>query len=125
MKNANELIARLFLGHIFILAGLSKIGGYDATSGYMEAMGVPSMLLPLVIAGEALGGLAIVLGFKTRLAALGLALFSIASALIFHSNFDDQMQSILFMKNISMAGGLLLLVQYGAGALSLDKKLGH
>ncbi len=123
MNNALVLLARLLLAHIFLLAGYSKISGYAGTQGYMESMGVPGALLPLVIALEIGGGLALVLGFLTRLAALGLALFCVASALIFHSNFAEQMQMILFMKNLAMAGGFLLLVAHGAGAISLDARL--
>ena len=123
MTKSIQLIARVFLGHIFILAGLSKLGdaAYVGTQGYMESMGVPGMLLPLVIAFEIGAGLAIVIGWQTRWAALALAGFSILAGLIFHSNFADQMQTILFMKNVSIAGGLLLLTAHGAGAYSLDE----
>ena len=92
-------IARLFLGHIFLLAGISKIGQYAGTQGYMEAMGVPGALLPLVIVLEIAGGLAIILGLQVKWTSLALAVFTIVSALIFHSKLSDQMQMILFMKN--------------------------
>jgi len=117
-----DLIGRLLIAAIFVIAGYSKIGGYAATQGYMESMGVPGAMLPLVIFAELGGGLAIVLGFLTRLAALGLAGFSIASALLFHGS-ADQAQQILFMKNVAMAGGFLFLVAHGAGPYSLDAKL--
>ena len=113
-------IARLFLGHIFLLAGISKIGQYAGTQGYMEAMGVPGALLPLVIVLEIAGGLAIILGLQVKWTSLALAVFTIVSALIFHSKLSDQMQMILFMKNWSIAGGLLLLTVHGAGPFSLD-----
>lgn len=117
-----NLAGRILLAHIFLLAGLNKLGGgYAGTQAYMESVGVPGMLLPLVIALEIGGALAIILGWQTRLAAWALALFSIVAAIIFHSNFADQIQMILFMKNFSIAGGLLLLAANGAGALSLDK----
>jgi putative oxidoreductase len=123
MNNIIELGARIFLAHIFLLAGIGKLGaGYAGTEGYMAAMGVPAILLPLVIALEIGGGLALIVGFCTRWAALALAAFSVVAALIFHRNFGDQMQMILFMKNFAMAGGLLLLYVYGAGALSVDAK---
>jgi putative oxidoreductase len=123
MSNAVTLVARLLLAHIFLLAGLGKLGaGYAATQGYMEAMGAPGMLLPLVIALEIGGGLALIVGFLTRWAALALAAFCVVSAAIFHSNFADPMQTILFMKNLSMAGGLLLLYVHGAGAWSVDAR---
>jgi len=123
MDKFATLTGRILLGHIFLLAGISKISGYAATQGYMEAMGVPGMMLPLVIALEIGGGLALILGFQARLAALGLAGFSIASAVIFHANFADQMQSIMFMKNFAMAGGLLYVAAFGAGAWSIDGKM--
>ena len=116
------VVGRVMLAHIFFLAGISKITGYAGTQGYMEAMGVPGGLLPLVILVEIVGGLAMIVGWQTRWAALGLAGFTLVAAFLFHFNLADQMQSILFMKNISVAGGLLLLAAYGPGALSLDKR---
>lgn len=110
---------RVLIAAIFVGAGWSKIGGYAGTQAYMASMGVPGALLPLVIALELGGGLAIVLGLLTRLAALGLAVFSVASAVLFHSA-ADPMQQILFMKNLAMAGGFLFLVAGGAGRISLD-----
>jgi putative oxidoreductase len=88
----------------------------------MDAMGVPGGLLPLVIALEILGGLAVMLGWQTRIAAFLLAGFTLLSALLFHANFGDQMQMIMFMKNISIAGGFLMIVALGAGAFSLDNR---
>lgn len=120
MDKTATLIGRILLAHIFLLSGISKIGGYDATAGWMEAMGVPGALLPAVILLEIGGGLALILGWQTRLAAASLAGFSILAALIFHTNFADQMQMIMFMKNFAMAGGLLYVVAFGAGAWSLD-----
>ena len=123
MEKYVNLVGRILLAHIFLLAGLNKITGYSGTQGYMEAMGVPGMLLPLVILLEIGGALALIAGWQTRLAAYALALFSIVSALIFHSNLGDQMQMILFMKNWAMAGGLLVLAANGAGAFSLDNRM--
>jgi len=123
MEKSATLIGRILLGHIFLLAGINKIGGYAATAGWMEAMGVPGGLLPLVIALEIGGGLALILGFKARLAALGLAGFSIASAVIFHANLSDQVQSIMFMKNFAIAGGLIYVAALGAGAWSIDSRI--
>ena len=113
---------RVLLATMFFMAGLTKITGYAGTQGYMEAMGVPGMLLPLVIILEVFGGLAIMLGFKTRLVAFALAGFSIISAVLFHADFSDQMQMTLFMKNISIAGAFLILVAQGPGAYALDNK---
>ena len=116
-------IARLFMGHIFLLAGINKIGGYAGTQGYMESMGVPGSLLPLVIALEILGGLAVIIGWQVKWTSLALAGFTIVSALIFHSNLGDQTQMIMFMKNWAMAGGLLLLAVHGAGHFSVESYL--
>lgn len=113
---------RVLIALIFVTAGWSKIGGYAGTQAYMESVGVPGALLPLVIALELGGGLAIVFGLLTRLAALGLAVFSIASAVLFHGGADPT-QQILFAKNLAMAGGFLFLVAHGAGPISLDAKL--
>lgn len=125
MNNAIILAARVLLAQIFLVAGFGKLGvGYAGTQAYMEAMGVPGMLLPLVIALEIGGGLALIAGFMTRWAALALAGFAVASAVLFHANFGDQTQAIMFMKNLAMAGGLLLLYVHGAGSYSVDAKRG-
>lgn len=119
-----ELGGRVFIALIFVVAGYGKLGaGYAGTAGYMESVGVPGMLLPLVIALELGGGLLIIAGFQTRIAAFLLAGFCLLSALLFHTDFADHMQSILFMKNIAIAGGFLFLVVHGAGKFSVDGKL--
>lgn len=121
MNSLATLIGRIGLSMIFILSGLDKLGaGYAGTQGYMESMGVPGALLPLVIALEVLGGLAIAIGLLTRWAAVGLAVFSVASAVLFHFAPDDQGQFINFMKNLAIAGGFLVLAAHGAGRLSVD-----
>jgi putative oxidoreductase len=107
---------------MFVAAGYGKIGGYEGTQGYMEAMGVPGMLLPLVIVLELGGGLAIIAGWQTRVIAILLAGFCLVAAFIFHLDFADRMQSIMFMKNLSVAGGFLLLAAYGPGAFALDNR---
>jgi putative oxidoreductase len=123
MNNLIAVIARLLLAQLFLLAGVSKLGaGYAATQSYMQSMGVPGGLLPLVIALEIGGGLALAAGFLTRWAAFALAVYSVVAALIFHHNFADQNQMILFTSDIAVAGGLLLLYIHGAGALSLDSR---
>ncbi|WP_029889990.1 DoxX family protein [Polycyclovorans algicola] len=118
-----DVLARLLLALIFIGAGWSKIGGYEATQGYMAAMGVPGALLPLVIVTELGGGLALLIGLLTRVAGLGLAVFSIVSAVLFHADFSNPVEQIMFMKNLAIAGGLLLLVAHGAGRYSVDARL--
>ncbi len=122
MEKVTQLVARIMIGHIFLIAGLQKIGGYEGTQGYMESAGLPGMLLPLVILLEAGGGLATIIGWQTKLAAMALAIFTLAAAVIFHNNFSDQMQMIMFMKNIAITGGLMLLAVYGAGGYSLDSR---
>lgn len=123
MKNIELLAGRILLAHIFVLAGINKLGaGYAGTQGYMEAMGIPGALLPGVIALEIGGGLALILGLFTRYTAWALAAFTVVAAALFHSNFADQMQMILFMKNIAMAGGLLILAAASAGEISIDSK---
>jgi putative oxidoreductase len=120
---ATQLSGRVLMSVIFVMAGFSKIGAYTGTQGYMESVGVPGGMLPLVIALEVGAGLALLLGWQTRISAFLLAGFSVLSALIFHADFGDQMQSILFMKNLAMAGGLLILVANGAGSWSIDARL--
>lgn len=122
MEKISQLVARIFLGQIFLLSGFFKISGYEGTQGYMEAMGLPGMLLPLVILFEVGGGLAVVAGWQTRLASMVLAVFTLVAAVIFHSNLSDQMQMIMFMKNIAITGGLMLLAVQGAGGYSLDSR---
>ena len=121
LQELSAPIGRLFLSMIFIFSGFTKITGYAATQGYMESMGVPSMLLPLVIAVELLGGIAILLGFKARLVAILMAGFSVVSALLFHQFWIDESQMNPFMKNIAMAGGFLMIFAHGAGAYSIDR----
>jgi putative oxidoreductase len=122
MNKYIDLVARLLMAQIFIIAGIGKITGYAGTQAYMSAMGVPGALLPLVILLEIGCGLALVVGWKTKWVAYILAAFTIVAALIFHHNFADAMQKINFMKNLAIAGGFLLLAINGAGSISLDRK---
>ena len=120
LQELSAPIGRLFLSMIFIFSGFTKITGYAATQGYMESMGVPGMLLPLVIAVELFGGIAILFGFKARFVAILLVGFNIISALLFHQFWIDESQMNPFMKNIAMAGGFLMIFAHGAGAYSID-----
>ncbi|MES2488163.1 MAG: DoxX family protein [Pseudomonadota bacterium] len=122
LQNSAELTGRILMAAIFVLAGASKITAYAGTQQYMAAMGVPGALLPLVIALELGGGLLLVAGFQTRLIALALAGFSVASAALFHNNLGDQTQFIMFFKNVAMAGGFLIIAAHGPGAYSLDRR---
>ena len=125
LNDTGILLGRFGLALIFILSGWSKIGGYEGTQAYMASAGVPGSLLPLVIAVELLGGLALLAGVRTRWAALGLAVFTLASAILFHAKLGDQNQFIHFMKNVAMSGGFLVLAAQGAGRFSVDAWLGR
>jgi len=123
-RNGAEFVGRILLVVLFLMSGLGKISAYEATAGYMASMGVPGVALPAVIALEVLGAAAIILGFKTRIIAALLAGFTLVTGLVFHNNFADQMQTIMFLKNVSIAGAFLLLVANGAGGFSIDAKSG-
>jgi putative oxidoreductase len=113
-----SLVARVLISALFILFGFEKITGYAGSEAYMVAYGLPGMLLPLAIIAELGGGLAILLGVFTRYAALALAGFCIVTALVFHTAWSGdggQAQLINFMKNLALAGGLLLLAVNGPG----------
>jgi len=114
---------RFFLAIIFLMSGLSKIGQYAGTQGYMEAMGVTGGLLPLVIAIEVLAALAIILGWKTKYAAVVLAGFSVLTATFFHTDFSNQAEMNNFMKNLAIAGGFLMLFAQGPGSYALDNRI--
>ena len=122
-------VGRVLLALIFIVAGAQKITGYAGTQGYMEMMGVPGALLPLVILTELGGGIALLLGWQARIVGFLLAGFSILSGLIFHyfpslgmEGMEAQAQMISFMKNLSIAGGMLMVTSLGAGAFALDNR---
>ena len=117
-----KLLGRVLLAIIFIQAGIMKIFGYDGTAAHMEEQGIPGILLPLVILTEAGGGLCVLLGLWTRWAALALAGFTVLAAILFHWEPGNQMQIISFMKNITIAGGFLVLAGAGPGALALDNR---
>ncbi len=117
-----SLAGRAMIALIFVLSGLSKISAIEGTQGYMEAMGVPGILIYPTILFEVVAGLAIIAGFQTRLVALALAGFTLLLALIFHNQLGDQTQFILFIKNVAIAGGLLFLARHGAGELSIDNR---
>lgn len=119
-----EVAGRVLIALIFIVSGYGKIGGYAGTQEYMASFGVPGALLPVVIAVELGGGVLVALGVFTRYAALALAGFTLLSALFFHTDFSDQTQQIMFMKNLAIAGGFLFLVAHGAGKFSVDRRLG-
>lgn len=120
---------RALLALIFIMAGAQKITGYAGTQAYMEMMGVPGGLLPLVILTELGGGIALLIGWQARLTALALSGFSLLSGLLFHlipsfgmEGMAAQGEMISFMKNLSIAGGMLMITALGAGPYALDSR---
>ena len=117
-----DLIGRVFISGVFLLSGFNKIGNYDGTVGWMESFGLPGFLLIPAIILEIVGPILIIIGYQTRIAAGALSLFCLATAIIFHTDFSDQMQFIAFMKNLALAGGFLFLVVNGAKGYCLDKK---
>lgn len=129
LQNPLSLVGRLLLAMLFLPAGIAKIGGYAGTVGYIASKGLPlpevGALVAIVV--EVGGGLALIAGFGTRFAALGLALFTLAASVVFHNYWalpaDQQMvQQLMFFKNIAVVGGLLTLAAWGAGAWSLDAR---
>ncbi len=121
------VIGRVLIAVIFLISGFGKIADPIGTQGYIAAAGLPLPLVAYVVAVivEAGGGLLLLLGFQTRIAALALAVFSVAAAFGFHHDFGDQNQMIHFLKNLAIAGGLLQVVAFGAGAFSLDAYRGR
>lgn len=124
MKNpgcsAVEFVGRLLIAQIFLLAGFGKIMTFNATQSYMTAHHVPDELLFLVIAFELVASILLIIGLWTRWVALLLALFCVATALFFHSDWNDGMQNVMFMKNLAMCGGLLIIAVHGAKCWSVD-----
>ncbi len=128
-QNAIALIGRVLLALMFLLSGIGKIGGFEGTVGYISSVGLP---LPSVLAAgslvlEVVGGVALIVGFKTRWAALALALFTVAAAVLFHNYWSmpagqQMMQQVIFMKNMAVTGGLLMLAVAGPGAWSVDRR---
>ena len=121
LQDTALLVARILMPILFIVAGWGKINGYTATAGYMTSMGVPSFFLPLTILLEFGGGLAILFGFFTRTTALITAIFTILTAVIFHTDFAQGVNQMMFMKNLSIAGGFFVLFASGPGAFSIDR----
>jgi putative oxidoreductase len=122
MTNILDLIGRVFISGVFLLSGFNKIGNYDGTVGWMESFGLPGFLLIPAIVLEIIAPILIIIGYQTRIAAGALSLFCLATAIIFHTDFSDQMQFVAFMKNLALAGGFLFLVVNGARGYCIDKK---
>ena len=123
MTNILDLIGRIFISLVFLSSGFNKIGNYEGTIGWMESFGMPGIFLIPAIIVEVGAPILIIIGYRVKISAALLSLFCIATAVIFHNDFSNQMQFISFMKNIALAGGFLFLVVNGAKDFSLDKKL--
>jgi putative oxidoreductase len=124
--SAAILVGRIFLSIMFILAGFSKLTAISATAGWFGSIGLPAPTVTAVVVGlvELVGGLAIAIGYQTRIAAIVIALFTVGATLIAHLDFADMTQQLFFMKNLSITGGLLILAAVGAGSLSVDGRRG-
>ena len=118
-------VGRLLIGLPFAASGFGKLAAYGKTTALIAAAGlpIPPLAYAVAVAVELGGGLLLIAGYQARLVAIALAVFSIATAVSFHSNFADQNQMIHFLKNVMMAGGLLQIAAFGAGAISLDNRL--
>ena len=123
MTNILDLIGRVFISFVFLLSGFNKIGSYEGTVNWMESFDIAGIFLIPSIILEIAAPILIMVGYKVKISAALLSLFCIATALIFHNDFSNQMQFISFMKNIALSGGFLFLVVNGAKDFSLDKKL--
>ncbi len=122
IKAFGSLISRILLVLIFLNSGIGKIGNFEGTAQYMAKFGMPytSFFLIGAILFELVGSLSVILGYFTRFGTFLILIFLIPTTLIFHTNFNDRIQMIMFMKNVSMFGGCLLLLVVGPGRLSLD-----
>ena len=118
------LLGRLGIAAIFLLSGFSKLTAPEGTIGYIASAGLPLPTLGLVLAilVELVGGVLLVIGYRTRLVAAALAAFTIVAAIFFHAALGDQNQFIHFFKNLAIAGGLLQVVAFGAGRFSVDNR---
>jgi putative oxidoreductase len=129
LSSSAALVGRVMLAAMFVLAGISKIGGFDGTVAYIASKGLP---LPMVAAAgtvllEIAGGLALITGWRARWAALALAVFTVVASVIFHAYWalpveEQRMQQLMFMKNMAVTGGLLMVFALGAGRFSLDER---
>ena len=121
------LLGRILIGVPFVMSGLGKVAAYGATVGYIAAMGLPVPPLAFVVAvlTELGGGLLLLSGYRARTVSLAMAVFCVVTAMFFHHNFADQNQMIHFLKNVMMAGGLLQITWFGAGAYSMDARSGR
>ena len=123
MANVLDLLGRILISSLFLLNGIFKISNYDGTVAWIESFGMPGILIIPAIILEVFGPILIIIGYKVKIAAGFLSLFCVATAIIFHNDFSDQMQFTSFMKNIALAGGFLFIVVNGTKDLSIEKKI--
>jgi putative oxidoreductase len=123
-QSATSAIGRVLLAHIFVISGVGKIANPAGTIGYIQSVGapLPEVAYAIAVFVELVLGIALLVGFKARFSAAGIAVFTVAAAFLFHNNFADQMQQIMFLKNLTITGGLLLVVAFGAGGFSVDNR---
>ena len=122
MVNFLDLVGRVFISAIFLLSGYNKIFNYSGTVSWMEGFGIPGLLLAPAIILEIILPLLIIIGYKTQLAAFLLAIFCVATGLIFHLDFSDQMQTIQLLKNLGLAGGFLFISVNGPKGWAMEAK---
>ena len=122
LANVLDLLGRILISSIFLLSGINKIKNYEVSHEWVESFDVPGVLLIPAIVLEVMAPILIIVGYQVKISAALLSLFCVATAIIFHTDFSNQMQFISFFKNIGLAGGLLFLVVNGAKDFSLDKK---
>ena len=122
MSNLLDLIARIFISLLFLINGYFKNQNYDGTLDWMESFGIPGFFLLPAIILEIAAPILIIIGYKTKIAAASLSLFCLTTALLFHTDFSNQMQITSFLKNIALAGGFLFIVVNGSKKFSLDKR---
>jgi len=123
-ERSTSFVGRVLLSLIFIISGFGKIAAPAGTIAYISSVGAPfpEVGYGIAVFVEVVLGLALLVGYKARVSAAVIAVFTLATALMFHANFGDQMQTIMFLKNITIIGGLLLIVAHGAGGFSLDNR---
>ena len=122
MVNFFDLLARIFISSIFLLSGYNKIFNYSGTVSWMEGFGIPGFFLAPTIVLEVILPVLIIIGYKTQLAATLLCVFSIATAVIFHLDFGDQMQTIQLLKNFGLAGGFLFIAVNGTKEWAIESE---
>lgn len=123
MNHSLSLVGRLLISCLFLKAAFDKMMGYAFFQQFMESVGgVPGWLLPVVILADVVLGLMILVGYRSRPAALALAAYTLLAGFIFHFKLDDKIQMLLFIKNIAITGGLLVLAANGAGLYSFEEQ---